>query len=170
MEVETLQFLSVDLAPKATGWASFIGKHIRSWGTITVDHLDPNYEWTWYLLNDFQERLPWHEVEHLVVEFPARWLRASKRTSTHTLETIYFACNCVILAGHSQRNLIVHKVDPNEWQRGLLQNYPGTRKEAARAWVANEYPNHLTDWTEHEIDAIAQGAWWWQTRKWNEAN
>lgn len=164
-----MKMLAVDLAAKHNGWARFDGAELQAHGVITVRKLDDRHAWMWQLFDEFRA-LPWDGVGHVVAEFPQRWLRASRRTSTKTMQRMYSARAVLLLACVAKGGPEVHEVEPGFWQKGMLSGWPGypeDTKGAAIGVACQLWP--FEKWEEHDADAALMGRWWVRMREWEGA-
>jgi hypothetical protein len=154
--------LAIDLAGRNTGWALMDESAVYSDGVIRMRSLK-GYHWIHMAYNRYMA-LPWEEVDVLLVEFPGAWLRASRRTSTRTVEVMYTARAVLLLTALSQpQDIEIHEINPNEWQPEMLVGSPLGNKETAIA-IAAEETGSLCH-SEHDADAICMGLWWIRKRE-----
>lgn len=151
-----MKLLSIDLAGLHSGWALFVDGEAMKWGTVEVPSLK-GYGWIHMAYESFMG-LPWDDVTTVLIEFPGKWLRASKRTSTRTLDVMYGARYMLLLAVlHQYLDIDIHEIDPNKWQKEMLDNSPWDRKVTANIFAVEHTAATLS---EHEADAICMGLWW----------
>ncbi len=155
--------LGIDLAVAATGWALVASTgDLVSHGTIRASRLPRGANSRDMAgrdceLRDAFQRLPWDQAHAVIVEFPGKWLRASKRTSTKTIDAMIGIKHILGIVHYDNSDSPIHFVDPNDWQPDMLHGLEGGTKQKSIARAHIESGIFLLD---NEADALCMTLWW----------